>query len=116
MIVHIVLFRPRPDLPPDEAGDLLKAFELALAGIPVIRRALVGRRVVIGRGYEDKMRTDFPYAAVLEFDDVNGLRQYLDHPAHNDVGGAIFAAAEDILVYDFAMEAGPGAAARLDTR
>jgi hypothetical protein len=52
------------------------------------------------------MRADFPYAAILEFDDISGLRAYLEHPAHADVGGAIFQTAEDILVYDFEMRSG----------
>lgn len=106
MIAHVVLFRPKPDLLPVETDRLIAAFEQALAGIPAIRRANVGRRVSIGRGYEQLMRTDYSYAAVLEFDDVAGLREYLEHPAHSAVGGAVFAAAEDILVYDFEMGSG----------
>ncbi len=106
MIAHLVLFRPRPELPPQEADRLLAAFEQALLGIPAIRRSLVGRRVSIGRGYEQLMRADYPYAAVLEFDDVAGLREYLEHPAHSEIGAAIFAAAADILVYDFDMGLG----------
>ena len=106
MIAHIVLFRPRADLSSAEAEGLVKAFEKAVNGIPAIRRARVGRRVTFGRGYEQMMRTDFTYAAVLEFDDLDSLHEYLDHPAHGDVGGAVFAAASDILVYDFEMAAG----------
>jgi hypothetical protein len=103
VIAHIVLFRPKADLSSRDADRLVAAFEQALLGIPVIRRSHVGRRVSIGRGYEELMRTDYPYAAVLEFDDVAGLREYLEHPAHGEIGAAVFAAAADILVYDFEM-------------
>ncbi len=106
MIAHVVLFRPKPDLSRADADRLLAAFERALVGVPMIRRASVGRRVSIGRGYEQLMRADYPYCAVLEFEDVTGLREYLEHPAHSAVGNAVFASAEDILVYDFEMGAG----------
>ena len=106
MIAHIVLFRPRPDLPSQDVQRLVSAFEEALAGIPMIRRAHVGRRVRIGRAYEQLMTADYPYAAVLEFDDVAGLRAYLEHPAHGNVGAAVFEAAGDILVYDYEMGSG----------
>lgn len=116
MIAHVVLFRPKPDLSAADASRLLAAFEQALVGIPMIRRASVGRRVSIGRGYEQLMRADYPYGAVLEFDDIAGLREYLEHPAHSDVGNAIFAAAEDILVYDFEMGSGTDAISAVAAR
>jgi hypothetical protein len=106
MIAHIVLFQPRPDLPAEDVQRLVSAFEEALANIPMIRRASVGRRVRMGRHYEQLMAVDYPYAAVLEFDDVAGLRGYLEHPAHGDVGAAVFQAAGNILVYDYEMGLG----------
>jgi len=106
VIAHVVLFRPRPDLAPQDTESLLGAFERALTDIPAIRRSHVGRRVTIGRGYEQLMRSDYPYAAILEFDDIAGLREYLEHPAHSEIGAAVFAAAADILIYDFEMGAG----------
>jgi hypothetical protein len=105
LIIHVVLFRPRADLARLDADRLVQAFRQATDGIPWVRRADVGRRVTIGRGYEQLMRADYPYAAILEFEDTAGLRAYLEHPAHEEIGKAVFAAAEDLLVYDF--EIGP---------
>ena len=106
MIAHVVLFRPRPDLGTEEVAHLLTSFEKALRDITLVQRARVGHRITIGRGYEQMMRADYPYAAVLEFDSVSALRGYLEHPAHAEIGSAVFAAAADILVCDFEM--GPG--------
>ena len=106
MIAHVVLFRPRPDLATDAIAHLLTSFEKALRDITLVQRAHVGRRVTVGRGYEQMMRADYPYAAVLEFESITALRGYLEHPAHAEIGSAVFAAAADILVYDFEM--GPG--------
>src|SRR5688572_15542277 len=101
MIVHVVLFRPHPDLSMDARQTLVRAFETALREIPSIRRARVGRRIVIGRPYEALMRVDYQYAALLEFDDVPGLRAYLEHPSHGQLASRFFDTFEDALMYDF---------------
>lgn len=87
-----------------ERRALIDAYAVALRDIPSLRRARVGRRVRIGRAYEEMMRTDFPFAAILEFDDVAGVRAYLDHPAHEEISTRFFAAIAETLVYDFEME------------
>jgi hypothetical protein len=106
MMAHVVLFRPRSDLSGAARAELAAAFEAALTGIPSIRRARVGRRVVIGRPYDAMMRSAYPYAAVLEFDDRQGLVAYLDHPAHEQLATRFFAAFEDALMYDFEWHEG----------
>ena len=103
MISHVVLFKPRPDLSPAEREALLDAMRTAFTGIPQIKRVRVGRRRLIGRGYEAQMTVDFEYAAVLEFDDEPALRTYLDHPAHADLGRHFGLTAAAALVYDFSM-------------
>jgi hypothetical protein len=90
---------------PEERRALIDAWAAALRDIPVIRRARVGQRVRIGRSYESLTRLDFPYAAVLEFDDADALRSYLDHPAHEAMATRLFAAIADTLIYDFEMSA-----------
>ena len=107
MIAHVVLFRLRTDLSADDRRALVDAWSTALGNIPEIRRARVGRRVRIGRSYESLTRIDFPYAAVLEFNDAQALRAYLDHPAHEAMATRLFAAIEDTLIYDFEVTATP---------
>lgn len=104
MIAHVVLFRLRGDVPLAQRLALIDAYGVALRDIPSIRRARVGRRMRLGRAYEELMRTDFPYAAILEFDDADGVRAYLDHPAHQEISTRFFAAIAETLVYDFEME------------
>ena len=118
MIVHLVLFRPRGDLPPDGRQALAAAFEEALRQIPSIRRARVGRRLRLGRAYEALMRADYAYLAVLEFDDRAALTAYLEHPAHEQLAARFFSAFEEALMYDFELADGtaglalPGAETR----
>ena len=102
MISHVVLFRPRPTLTEGERNALIAALQHAVDGIPTIRRATVGKRLLLNRpGYEAQMAEHYEYSAVLEFESEADLRSYLDHPAHADLGRRLFTAAEAVLAYDF---------------
>jgi hypothetical protein len=106
MIVHVVMFRPRSSLDGAQRHALASAFEAALNDIPSIRRARVGRRISVGREYEQLMRTDYTYAAIIEFDDREALLAYLDHPSHARLASAFFESFEDALIYDFDLQEG----------
>jgi len=102
MIAHVVLFRPRPGLTADGRRRVLAAMLTAARSVPTVRRCRIGRRILHGLpGYEQSMREDYEYAAVLEFDDEQGLREYLQHPAHADIGLQFTSSAAASLAYDF---------------
>jgi hypothetical protein len=101
MVAHVVLFKVRPTLDADARQSLAAAFERALREIPSIRRAQIGRRVTHGRPYERLMTVDYEYAAILEFDDVAGLKAYLADPAHEALGARFFDSFEVALMYDY---------------
>ena len=103
MISHVVLFRPRRDLHDADRHDLADALARAMREIPSVRGARVGRRVTHGRAYEALMRVDYEYAVLLEFDDLEGLKAYLNHPAHETLATRFFAAFDEALMYDFEM-------------
>ena len=106
MVAHVVLFRPRAGLTPDERAALVEAFSQALREIPGIQRASVGRRVTQGRPYEQLMTENYEFAAVLEFDDVRALTGYLQHPAHDALGERFFTSFDAALIYDYEMMEG----------
>jgi hypothetical protein len=106
MIAHLVLFRPRADLPSHARDELAAAFATAVRDIPSVRRARVGRRVTHGRGYEQLMLASYPFAAILEFDDLDGLQRYLAHPAHEQLASRFFEAFEEALMYDYELREG----------
>lgn len=113
MITHIVLFRPRTGLSPAERSNLADALRIALETIPSIRRARIGRRVTHGRPYEQLMRVDYEFAALLDFDDQAGLKAYLEHPAHEALATRFFEAFAEALMYDFELDEGVDALANL---
>ena len=102
MIQHVVLFRPKPSLSHADRRALIDALQEAIRGIPDIRHSTIGRRVLLNRpGYERLMAEHYEYSAILEFDSETGLRAYLDHPAHADLGRRLFEAADAVIAYDF---------------
>lgn len=106
MITHVVLLRPRAGLSGEERAGLADALRAAIETIPSVRRARIGRRVTFGRGYEQSMRTNYEFVALLDFDDLDGLRAYLDHPAHEALATRFFQVLDDALMYDFEVEEG----------
>ena len=102
MIVHVVLFSPRPDLSAADRAGLLTALESASKNIPSIKRLTIGKRVKHSLpGYEQMMRDDYEYAVMIEFDNVEGLKAYLQHPAHAAAGHHFTASASKALAYDY---------------
>jgi hypothetical protein len=106
MLFHIALFRPRPDLTAADRASLVEAFESALRRIPSIRTFHVGRRVTHGAAYEGLMPVSLDYAAVLEFDDLASLREYLEHPAHKALGSRFMSSLESSAIFDYQMQDG----------
>lgn len=101
MIAHVVLFRLKAGLPEETREGLAEALSRAAHEIPSIRKAHVGTRRTGGRSYEQLMTADYPFAAILEFDDVESLTAYLDHPIHEQLAQRFFACVEQPLMYDF---------------
>ena len=100
MISHVVLFRPKPDLPSAERDALLTAFTRAIQEIPTVRGVRSGRRTLHGAGYERPV--DFAdVLVVIDFDDLAGLQTYLRHPAHEELGARFNQSMESGVVLDF---------------
>jgi hypothetical protein len=102
MIVHVVLFSPKPDLSAADRTAALDALQSVSKNIPAIKRLRIGRRMKHALpGYEQMMRDDYEYAVFIEFDDVEGLKAYLQHPAHRAAGHHFSASASKALAYDY---------------
>lgn len=113
MIAHLVLFTPKASLTPDAQVALLDALSSALREIESIRRVRVGKRRTHGWAYEQLMQVNYSHAAVLEFDDIDGLRAYLQHPAHANLATQFFSTFERALMYDFELIEGEAALQQL---
>jgi hypothetical protein len=104
VVVHIVLFRPKSGIGEADRRAMLDALAAAATSIPSVRRFHVGSRIRHGRPYEHLMEESYPFAAVIEFDDLAGLQAYLNHPRHEKLGELFYQLLDAGLVYDYEME------------
>jgi len=104
MIVHVVLFEPRGDFDDVIRDALVTRIGRAAREITAIRRFRIGPRITHGLpGYEREMTTHYGYAAIVEFDTLGGLTEYLRHPAHAALGEFFTTAAARSLAYDYEL-------------
>ena len=103
MIVHVVLFRPRPDVSETERDELFDAMRVAAREIPSVRAFRIGEHIANPVPYVLSGFPSFPWTALVEFDDEDGLRAYLSHPLHVDLGARFNDAAAAALIYDFVV-------------
>ncbi len=103
MVVHVVLFRPKANISDESRQEMFAALNAAATGIPTVRRFHVGTRAMHGAAYEKLMRDDFPFAAIVEFDDLGGLQAYLQHPEHEKLGALFYQLQDAALAYDYEM-------------
>ena len=101
MIAHLVLYRPKPGLDAEARAEFVDALTAAHRDIPTIRRFTIGRRLEGGPVYNGIAIPDFPFMALIEFDDVDGLRSYLAHPVHAGLGQVFRSSLDAALVFDF---------------
>ena len=101
MIVHVVLFRPRPNVSDADRDGLLESMRVAAREVPSVRSFRIGAHLDPAPTYVLGGFPSFPWIALLEFDDVAGLQAYLTHPLHRDLGARFNAAAEAALIYDY---------------
>ena len=103
MTVHVVLFRPRTDIGDVDRDGLLDAMRVAAREIPTVRRFRIGAHISEAVPYVISGFPSFPFMALLEFDDETGLRTYLAHPLHRDLGARFNAIAAAAMIYDFTI-------------
>jgi hypothetical protein len=101
VLLHIVLFRSKPGISASDRAAMLAALHAAASEIPSVRRFQVGARVTHGAAYEKLMLHDFPFAAIIEFDDLAGLQAYLRHPLHARLSQLFYELQEAALAYDY---------------
>lgn len=105
MIQHIVLFTPKADLSAADRRAFAEAVLSTLKASPHIQGATVGRRMEVDAGYKRNFGDiTYDYAAVLEFPDRQRLVQYLNEPAHAEVGRLFWERCERSVVCEVEAE------------
>jgi Stress responsive A/B Barrel Domain len=101
MLLHVVLFKPKSGVSEADRTAIFDALHTASSEIPSVRRFRIGTRVTHGGKYEGLMSVDYSYSALIEFDDLSGLKAYLSHRSHERLGELFYALSDTTLVYDY---------------
>jgi hypothetical protein len=110
VILHLVLFTPRPSVNADAQNRFAEALECALTTIPSVVSYRIGRRIRFDAAYE-AISANFEYCGVIEFADRDGLATYLQHPAHDELGRLFYETSAEVFAGDFEAVASAPAAA-----
>jgi hypothetical protein len=114
VLLHVVLFEPKPDLSAESMRALIASIERAAAEIASVRRFEVGRRIPDGPAYLVGAPPALSYVAIVGFDDRAGLDTYLAHEAHVELGRLFNQTLAGAFVYDFEVnDARSGSTSRL---
>lgn len=105
MIIHLVLYEPRPGLTESEVTAFRSVLVEASATIPSIRQVRIGKTVELGLGYENRsIGQSFGYVAVFEFESVAGLKDYLAHQAHAALAQQFWKHCDRTMILDVEAE------------
>ena len=103
MVWHLVLMKPKANLPAGDRRALVDAFNRAVHDIPTVRETRVGRRVTHGAAYESTAPDSADIFVSIGFDDLAGLQTYLQHPAHGELAARFYQSLSSALIYDFEL-------------
>jgi len=105
VIAHVVLLQPKPDLTEEQRAAALETIRKSADNLPDVRHFRLGRRIKHGLpGYEQLMPQDFEFALIVEVDDVDALKRYLNAPAHQALAHLFYTATSAALAYDYEFE------------
>jgi len=101
MFAHVGLFEPKGTTTEAERESFLNAMKVAFKQIPSVERSFVAKRQVIGASYEAKVGDQtYSYVSVVEFEDVQALKAYLEHPLHQQLGQLFWQNCDRTMIVD----------------
>ncbi len=97
---HIVLFRFKAEVPPEQVDGVVQAFAALRHQVPGIEAFECGTNSS-GEG----LHRGLTHAFLLTFDSVASRDAYLPHPAHQAFVRQLEGIVDDVLVFDYAPSA-----------
>ena len=105
MIAHVVLFRPKPGLSPDQLRSFAQSIKSTVEGSEGLVRGTVGKAASIDAGYSRQLdNSTYPFAAILEFESPDDLVKYLVKPEHQALGRLFWDYCDGTVVTEFSVE------------
>jgi Stress responsive A/B Barrel Domain len=93
MVTHVVLLQPKPEVPGNEITTALVHVQALQDTIPVIVDVRVGKNM-------SNYNQGYTYGFVMKFVDVEHLKLYALHPAHQIVSQELQRICQKIIDFD----------------
>lgn len=97
MVKHIVLFKLKENLPQEEKQDIMNRFKTAIEALPP--KISVIRKIFVGLNCNADEKWDICLES--EFDSLEDVRLYSQHPDHLAAAGILKNAKEDRACVDY---------------
>ncbi len=85
MVKHIVLFKLKEDLPEATKAEVMDTFKSGIEALPPVISLI--RHIEVGLNVNEDEQWDICLNS--EFDSLDDVRTYANHPAHKAVAGAL---------------------------
>ncbi|GCE19522.1 Dabb family protein [Dictyobacter kobayashii] len=95
MITHVVLVQPKPEATPEQIQTVLEQVRALKQLIPGIQDVQVGKNL-------GQHTQGYSYGMIMQFEDMEHLKAYLPHPAHQTVVKEIMQLCANLIEFDLA--------------
>ncbi|CAL9192090.1 stress-response A/B barrel domain-containing protein HS1-like [Musa acuminata AAA Group] len=99
-VKHVLLAKFKEEVSPEAVDDLIKGYANLVSLIPPMKAFHWGRDVSI-----ENLHEGFTHVFESTFDGVEGIAEYLAHPAHVEFANKFLPALEKVIVIDYAPTA-----------
>lgn len=96
---HILLAKFKDGIPPDQIEQLIKQYANLVNLIEPMKAFHWGENVSI-----ENLHQGFTHVFESTFDSVEGIAEYIDHPAHVEYANILLTQLEKVLVIDYKPE------------
>ncbi|XP_009405447.2 stress-response A/B barrel domain-containing protein HS1 [Musa acuminata AAA Group] len=99
-VKHVLLAKFKEEVSPEAVDDLIKGYANLVSLIPPMKAFHWGRDVSI-----ENLHQGFTHVFESTFDGVEGIAEYIAHPAHVEFANKFLPALEKVIVIDYAPTA-----------
>lgn len=96
VVKHVLLAKFRDDVSPERVEELIKAYAGLVPIIDPMKAFHWGKDVSM-----ENMHQGFTHVFESTFESVEGVAEYVAHPAHVEFGNEFLAALEKVIVIDY---------------
>ncbi|XP_019075360.1 stress-response A/B barrel domain-containing protein HS1 [Vitis vinifera] len=96
VVKHVLLAKFKDSTPPDQIEELIKSYANLVSLIPPMKAFHWGKDVSI-----ENMHQGFTHVFESTFESVEGMAEYVSHPAHVEAANRFLPHLEKVIVLDY---------------